>query len=107
MLTTGLLVVHDAVRSSEDNVAELAGRQQIGSQLFHITGLDIKARGDNTALVDATVEVDNDLAGTVVIDDLEVANVAILLHNLQELDDNLRARSDEDLPLTGLLGVQD
>lgn len=31
----------------------------------------------------------------------------VLLHDLQELDDNLGRRSDQDLSLAGLLGVVD
>lgn len=31
----------------------------------------------------------------------------MLLHNAQELDNNLRARSNEDLALAGLLGIVD
>lgn len=31
----------------------------------------------------------------------------MLLHNLEELDDNLGGRSDENLSLTGLFGVVD
>lgn len=31
----------------------------------------------------------------------------MLLHNAQELDDDLRRRPDEDLSLTGLLGIVD
>ena len=31
----------------------------------------------------------------------------VLLHNLQKLDDDLGGRSDQDLALTGLLGVVD
>jgi hypothetical protein len=33
----------------------------------------------------------------VIVDNLEVSNVTVLLHNLQELDDNLGARADENL----------
>jgi hypothetical protein len=33
----------------------------------------------------------------VIIDNLEVTNVSVLLHNLQKLDDNLGARTDENL----------
>jgi len=42
---------------------------------MHLVG-DIEARGDNTTLVETTVELDNNLLGTVVVDDLELANVA-------------------------------
>lgn len=31
----------------------------------------------------------------------------VLLHDAQELDDDLGRRPDQDLPLTGLLGVVD
>ena len=35
------------------------------------------------------------------------AKRTMLLHHLQELDDDLRARADQDLALAGLLGVVD
>ena len=38
--------------------------------------LDVVAGGDDTGLVQAAVELDNDLAGAVVIDLLEFTNVA-------------------------------
>ena len=38
--------------------------------------LDVVAGGDDTGLVQAAVELDNDLAGSVVIDLLEFTNVA-------------------------------
>ena len=36
-----------------------------------------------------------------------ITSLTVALHNLQELDDNLGARPDEDLALPGLLGVVD
>lgn len=60
-----------------------------------------------TSLVDATVQLNDDLAGAVIIDLLELANVAVLLHDVQELDDDLGGRTDEDLALAGLLGIVD
>ena len=41
----------------------------------------------------------------VVVDDLEITNVAVLLHHLQELHDHLARRPDHDLALAALLGV--
>lgn len=75
MLAAGLLVVHDTSGGGQDNVTELTGRKQVGGPLLEIGKLDVETGGDNTALVDTTNELDNDLAGTVVINLLELANV--------------------------------
>merc|ERR1719223_2614330 len=107
LLSAGLLVVHDAVGGGHDHVAELAGRQEVGDVLVDGTDRDVEARGDDPALVDAAGQVDNELVAAVVVYDLELTNVAVLLHALQELDDHLGARTDEDLALSALLGVVD
>lgn len=73
---TGLLVVHDTGRGGQDDVTELAGRQETGNPLLELVQLDVETGGDNTGLVDASDELDNDLAGAVVIDLLELTNVA-------------------------------
>lgn len=75
VLAASFLMVHDTSRGSQDDVTELTGRKQVGGPLFEISKLDVETGGDNTALVDATNKLDNDLAGTVVIDLLELANV--------------------------------
>jgi len=107
VLAAGLLVVHDAVRGGEDNVTELTGRQKIGAQLLDAGVLDIEAGGDHTALIDAADQIDDDLAGAVIIDDLEIADVAVLLHDLQKFDNDLGGRADEHLSLATLLGIND
>ncbi len=56
-------------------------------------------------LVEATVQVDDDLASSVVVDDLELANVAVLHHHGQKLDNDLRAGSQQDLSLVSLLSI--
>ena len=89
MLPSSLLVVHDTVRSSEHKMAELTRGQQVGSELLNVAEADVESGGDYSTLVETTDQVDNDLAGAVVIDNLEVADVTVLLHDLQEPDDNL------------------
>ncbi len=76
VLSTGLLVVHDASGGGEDDVAELTGRQQLDNPLLEVLETDVVAGGDDTGLVETAVELDDDLAGAVVIDLLELANVA-------------------------------
>ena len=60
----------------QDDETELtSGEQQVDPVLDLVDG-DVVAGGDDTGLVQATVELNNDLARTVVVDDLELADVA-------------------------------
>jgi hypothetical protein len=76
VLATGLLVVHDTSRGGEDDVAELTRRQELGNPLLELAELDVVAGRDAASLVDASVELDDDLARAVVVNLLELANVA-------------------------------
>lgn len=95
VLPTGLLVVHDASGGGQDDVAELTRGQQPNGPLLEVGQLDVVAGRDDTGLVETVegvsgdarsgsrcllyvpaVELDNDLAGAVVVDLLELANVA-------------------------------
>merc|ERR1719491_2739930 len=106
-LAPSLLVVHDAIRGRQDQVAELPRWQDVACELHDASQIDIEARRDDTALVDAADQVHDKLASPVVIYDLHVAEVPVLLHHLEKLDDHLRTRADEDLPLAALLRIQD
>jgi hypothetical protein len=105
VLATGLLLVHDTGGGGEDNVAELTSGEQLDNPLLELGEADVVTGRDDTALVEAAVELDDDLAGAVVIDLGELANVAVLLHNLEELDNDLRGGADHDLALAALLGI--
>lgn len=111
-LTTGVLllslvVVHDTIRGGDDEVTELTGREEVLSPLLNRVNGNIETRRDDTALVDATGEVDDDLASALVVNNLELTNVTVLLHNLEELNSNLGSRADDNLTLTAVLGVGD
>ena len=75
VLPLGLLVVHDAVRSGQDDVAELASRQQVDYPLLNVMVADVEARGDDATLVDAPDQINNDFAAAVIIHNLKLANV--------------------------------
>lgn len=107
MLSSGLLVVHDTSRGGKDNVTELTGGEEVGDPLLNIANSDVETGRDDTGLVKTTVELDNDLTRAVVIDVLKLINVTVSLHDGQELDDDLGGGSDENLSLTGFLGVGD
>ena len=65
-------MVHNSVGGGENNVPELTGREEVDDPLLNFIVSDVEPGGDNTALVDPTVELNNDLARSVVIDDLMV-----------------------------------
>ena len=79
VLPPSLLVVHDASRGGEHDVTELTGGEQVDNPLLKVVELDVVAGRDDTALVQATVELDDDLAVAVVVNLFELANVACLL----------------------------
>lgn len=94
MLATGLLVVHDTSGGGQDHVAELTGGQQLDDPLLEIGQADVVAGRDDTGLVETVmllaaeehvsralydlpaVQLNDNLARTVVVDLLELANVA-------------------------------
>jgi hypothetical protein len=74
--TTSLLVVHDSGRGGEDDVSELTRGQETGDPLLNLVQLDVEAGGDNSGLVDAANQLNDNLARAVVVNLLELANVA-------------------------------
>jgi len=69
-------VVHDARRCGEHNDTEQTGRQEATNPVLKVVVGQIITRADDTALVDTTVEFDNDLTRSVVINELEFVDVA-------------------------------
>ena len=66
----------DGNGTHEDDLAEGTGGEEQVDPVLNLADLDVEARGDDTRLVQAAVELDDDLARAVVVDDLEVADVA-------------------------------
>ena len=91
-LPASLLVVHDSQRRCHDNVTELTRRQQVAGPLLDLAKLQVEAGGNDTTLVDAPYEVDNNFSCTMIIYDFKVTNVLVLLHELEELDDDLNKK---------------
>lgn len=107
VLTTGLLVGHDTVRGGEDEGTELTGRKELVGPLLNVVEGAIEAGGDDTRLVQAAQKVDDDLAGAVVIDNLELSDVTVLLHQAKESNDHLGGGAKQNLTLSAALGVGD
>ena len=60
----------------EDDLAERTGGEEQVDPVLDLADLDVEAGRDDARLVQAAIELDDNLARTVVVDDLEVADVA-------------------------------
>ena len=93
----GVLVSHDALVGGDNHEAELAGGEDRVHEVLELGGGEIETGGDDTALVEAAVQLDDDLATAGVVDDGEFVDVTLLLHEAEELDEDLGDRSEDNL----------
>ena len=100
-----LIVVHDTLVGRKHDIAELSGWKNLVNKFLEILQFEVESWRDDTALVKSTVELNDDLASSGIIDDLEFIDVAVLLHDSEELNNDLRDWSEENLSLTGLFSV--
>lgn len=68
-------MVHNTSRGSKDNETKLARGEEVVNPVLQLGKLNVKARGNNTTLVEASVQVNNNLSGAVIINDFEFINV--------------------------------
>ena len=76
VLPSGLLVVHDARRGGEDDLSERSSGEQQVDPVLNGIDTDVESGRDDTGLVESAVELDDDLAASVVVNDLELSDVA-------------------------------
>ena len=62
MVLSGLVVIHDTLVGGEDDVTELSGWQDLVDEPLEVLELEVESWGDDTALVQSTVKVNNDLS---------------------------------------------
>ena len=97
MVLSGLVVVHDSLVGGKDDESELSGWEDSWNELLEVLELEVESWGNDTALVQSSVKFNDDLSGSGIIDDFKVADVTMLLHASEELDDNLGHWSKENL----------
>ena len=107
MFSSGLFMVHDAAGCGHDDVPELTRGQQVVGPLLDVGDSNVKPGRDDATLVESAGEIDDDFAATVVVDDFELADVAVLHHHSQEMGDHLRRGAKENLSLSTLLSIVD
>lgn len=105
MFPSGLLMIHDTAGCSQHNIAELTRGQQVVGPLFNIINGHIEAGRDDAAFVQATSQINNNFAGTMIIDNFEFTNVAMFHHDSKKFDNNFGAGTQENLTFAALLSV--
>ena len=90
-------MVHDSLVSGQDKSSELTGWKDSVAEVLEVLELKVEVWRDNTALVESSVQVYDDLASTGIIDNLEFSNVSVGLHDFQEFDEGLGDWSEDNL----------
>ena len=70
---------HNTKGGGQNYVSELTWGQKVHNPLLKFIHWDIETGGDDTTLVEATVEFDNNLLGAVIVDDFEFTNVSYIM----------------------------
>lgn len=86
---------------------ELTRWQQIVGPFLNVVDWNIEAWRDNTAFVEAAGQVDDNFAGTMVVDDFEFTNVTMFHHDSQKFDDDFGAWAQQNLAFATFLSVVD
>lgn len=107
MSFSALLMCEDALGGREHQLSELSRRQDVIGPLLEIADEDVVARANHPALVNAADELDDNLLAAVVVDYLELADVVVLLHDLQELQQDFGAGLDQHLLLAFAFSIYD
>lgn len=90
-------MVHNALVGGQDDETELTGGKDGVGEVFEVLDLQVKAGGDDTALVKTAVKVNDNLSSASIVDDGELSNIALLLHNAENLDEDLRDGVEDNL----------
>ena len=97
LLAPSFLVVHDATGGGHDNLAKETRGQESSNPALDLVVGEVVPRGNDSALVEAPVQGNDDLSRSMVVHENELVDVSVLEHDLQEFDDNLGGGTDQDL----------
>lgn len=68
-------MVHDTRASSQNDVSELTRRQQLHHPFLEVSKLDVVSWRDDTGLVEAAIQLDDDFTRPVVVNFFKLANI--------------------------------
>ena len=107
MSFSAFLMGEDALGGGEHEMAELSGGEDVAGPFFEFRENDVVPGRDDSALVDPSNELNDNLLASVIIDDFKLSNIVVFLHDSQELDENLGGGSEEDLLLAFPFSIDD
>lgn len=69
-------VIHYSVGRGQDDATELSARKNVGDELLEVLDLEVVSGRDDSALVQPTVQLNDDLSVPLVVDDFELVDVS-------------------------------
>src|SRR6218665_3604054 len=81
MFATCLFLVHDATGRGQHEETKLTRWQQITRIIFDLMDFDIETWRNNTALVQSSGKINNNFAGTMIVDNFEFTDITYILWN--------------------------
>jgi hypothetical protein len=109
LFASGFFMSQDTECGRQKNVTELTTGEQIHNPFLDFAIFDVEARGNNTTLVEASGQFNDNLAGSVIVDDLEFTNVSwcsMIVRRKKTSIANFRECDDHMLCKTHSLGKQ-
>jgi len=88
VLPARLLVIQDTRGSGQNDDAETTGWEEQVDPGLDLRYLDAEAWRNDASFVKTAVQLDDNLACSVIIDLFELANVTVSLHDAQEFDND-------------------
>lgn len=86
-------------------MSELSGRKNVIGPFFKVRESDIISWWDDSAFIDAAYQFNNNFLTSVIINNLELSDIVVFLHNPQEFEQDFGDRSEKDLFFALFLGV--
>ena len=88
-------MVEDTRRRRQDDNTETTGREEQVNPRLNLSHLHVITGRDDTRLVQTAIQLNDDLASTVIVNDLELANVACQLDSLVRVEGQRKEHLNE------------
>ena len=70
-------------------MSKLSGGEDVAGPFFEFREDNVISWGDDTTFVDSSDELDDNFFTSVIIDDLELTNIVVFLHDSKEFNQDL------------------
>jgi len=81
-------MIHNPSTRCQNDIPNASRRQELVDPFLQVGKTDVESWRYYATFVQTTIELDDDFTGTMVIDFLEFANIAVFLHDLKEFDND-------------------